>query len=99
MATEAEITAKFWKALKSDMTVMLGVQGVEHDKTQPMTGLGKAGARRRLHANPVRLSDARRALRSDVSNGQDRVSFAHACQIASPGPACHPCRPSLRRRV
>jgi len=37
MATEAEITAKFWKALKSDMTVMLGVQGVEHDKTQPMT--------------------------------------------------------------
>ncbi|NNM75934.1 pyridoxamine 5'-phosphate oxidase family protein [Sphingomonas sp. ID1715] len=37
MATEAEITEKFWKALKSDMTVMLGVQGVEHDKTQPMT--------------------------------------------------------------
>ena len=37
MANEAEITEKFWKALKSDMTVMLGVQGVEHDKTQPMT--------------------------------------------------------------
>jgi general stress protein 26 len=37
MASEAEITAKFWKSLKSDMTVMLGVQGVEHDKTQPMT--------------------------------------------------------------
>jgi general stress protein 26 len=37
MATEAEITAKFWKALKSDMTVMLGVEGVNHDKTQPMT--------------------------------------------------------------
>ena len=37
MASEAEITEKFWKALKSDMTVMLGVQGVEHDKTQPMT--------------------------------------------------------------
>ncbi len=37
MATDAEITEKFWKALKSDMTVMLGVEGVEHDKTQPMT--------------------------------------------------------------
>lgn len=37
MAREAEITEKFWKALKSDMTMMLGVQGVEHDKTQPMT--------------------------------------------------------------
>lgn len=37
MANDAEITAKFWKALKSDMTVMLGVEGVHHDKTQPMT--------------------------------------------------------------
>lgn len=37
MPSDAEITEKFWKALKSDMTMMLGVQGVEHDKTQPMT--------------------------------------------------------------
>ena len=37
MATEAEITAKFWKAIKSDMTVMLGIEGVEHGKSQPMT--------------------------------------------------------------
>lgn len=36
MSREAELTEKFWKALKSDMIVMLGVQGVEHDKTQPM---------------------------------------------------------------
>lgn len=36
MASDAEITEKFWKALKSDMTMMLGVQGVEHDRTQPM---------------------------------------------------------------
>ena len=37
MADNAEITEKFWKALKSDMTVMLGVEGVAHEKTQPMT--------------------------------------------------------------
>jgi general stress protein 26 len=37
MASEAEITARFWKALKSDMFVMLGVDGVENGHTQPMT--------------------------------------------------------------
>jgi general stress protein 26 len=37
MANEAEIRAKFWKALKSDMTVMLGLVGVEEEHSQPMT--------------------------------------------------------------
>lgn len=37
MANEAEITEKFWKALKSDMTVMLGIDGATYDKSQPMT--------------------------------------------------------------
>ena len=27
MPTDAEIKAKFWKALKSDMTLMLGLDG------------------------------------------------------------------------
>ena len=37
MANEAEITARFWKALKSDMFVMLGVDGVDDGHAQPMT--------------------------------------------------------------
>jgi general stress protein 26 len=37
MPNDAEIAAKFWKALKSDMTVMLGLVGVEEDHCQPMT--------------------------------------------------------------
>ncbi len=37
MPTEAEIEAKFWKALKSDMTAMLGLVGVEEGHAQPMT--------------------------------------------------------------
>lgn len=37
MSAAEEITEKFWKALKSDMTMMLGVEGVAHEKTQPMT--------------------------------------------------------------
>ena len=37
MTNEAEIAAKFWKALKSDMTVMLGLVDVEEGHSQPMT--------------------------------------------------------------
>ena len=37
MPTSNELEAKFWKALKSDMTVMLGLDGVEDGHTRPMT--------------------------------------------------------------
>jgi general stress protein 26 len=37
MADTADIEAKFWKALKSDRTVMLGLSGVEDGFSQPMT--------------------------------------------------------------
>ena len=37
MANEAEIEEKFWNALRSDMTVMLGLVGVEEGHSQPMT--------------------------------------------------------------
>lgn len=37
MADEREIEEKFWKALKSDMTVMLGLAGQEDGRAQPMT--------------------------------------------------------------
>ena len=36
MSKETEITEKFWKALKADMTVMLSVHGVS-ERMQPMT--------------------------------------------------------------
>ena len=37
MPTPQELEVKFWKALKSDMTVMLGLDGVEDGHTRPMT--------------------------------------------------------------
>lgn len=37
MPDQAEIEAKFWKALKSDMTVFLGLDGVEDGHARPMT--------------------------------------------------------------
>lgn len=38
MATPQELEAKFWKALKSDRTMMLGLDGVEDGHARPMTG-------------------------------------------------------------
>jgi general stress protein 26 len=35
--TPAELEAKFWKALKSDRTMMLGINGVDESHTRPMT--------------------------------------------------------------
>ena len=37
MHTPQELEARFWKALKSDMTVMLGLNGAEDGHTRPMT--------------------------------------------------------------
>lgn len=37
MSNPAELEQKFWKALKSDMTLMLGVDGLEDGHTRPMT--------------------------------------------------------------
>ena len=38
MPTPQELEAKFWKALRSDMTMMLGLDGVEDGHARPMTG-------------------------------------------------------------
>lgn len=37
MTKPAELETKFWKALKSDMTMMLGIVGLDEGHTRPMT--------------------------------------------------------------
>jgi general stress protein 26 len=37
MHDKQELTAKFWKALRSDMTMMIGLDGVESGHTRPWT--------------------------------------------------------------
>lgn len=39
MPSDQEIEAKFWKALRSDRTIMLGLDGVEDGHARPMTAL------------------------------------------------------------
>ncbi|MFM9861066.1 pyridoxamine 5'-phosphate oxidase family protein [Pseudoxanthobacter sp. M-2] len=37
MTTDADLERKFWKALASDMTMMVGIDGVEDGHARPMT--------------------------------------------------------------
>lgn len=37
MTTPADLEEKFWKALKSDRTIMIGLSGVDDGMSQPMT--------------------------------------------------------------
>ena len=39
MQNENKLEEKFWKALKSDRTVMLGIDGVEDGHSRPMTAM------------------------------------------------------------
>lgn len=41
MHTPQELEKKFWKALKSDRTMMLGLDGIEDGHARPMTGLAE----------------------------------------------------------
>ena len=39
MPTPSELESKFWKELRSDMTMMVGLNGIEDGHAQPMTAL------------------------------------------------------------
>ena len=84
---EADITAKFWKALKSDRTMMLGLaSGQEDGHARPMTGQieGDEGGPIWFFAdtdsNLVELIDAggdNRAMAHFVSKGHDVWATVH----------------------
>lgn len=43
MPTPAELESKFWKELRSDMTMMVGLNGVDDGHAQPMTAIIDTG--------------------------------------------------------
>lgn len=83
MADPAELEARFWKALKSDMTMMLGLDGVEDGHTRPMT------AQIEEEGGPIwfftskdngiveRLSGSDRAIATFTSKGHDLFATVH----------------------
>lgn len=83
MATPAELEARFWKALKSDMTMMLGLNGVEDGHTRPMT------AQIEEERGPIwfftskdngiveRLDETDRAIATFTAKGHDLFAAVH----------------------
>ena len=83
MATPQEIEERFWKALKSDMTMMLGLDGVEDGHARPMT------AQIEEEGGPIwfftskdnglveKLGQGNRAIASFVSKGHDLFATVH----------------------
>ena len=83
MTDELELQEKFWKALKSDMTVMLGLAGVDEGHTRPMTAQleGEGGPIwffTSTESELVRQVDAtHRAVATFASKGHDVFAAIH----------------------
>jgi general stress protein 26 len=85
MSKSAEIEARFWEALKSDMTMMLGLHGAEEGHTRPMTAQfeGEKGGpiwffTSTDNAMVRKLGTTRaRAIASFVSKGHDVFAAIH----------------------
>jgi general stress protein 26 len=83
MATPQELEAKFWKALQSDMTMMLGLDGVEDGHARPMTAQleGERGPiwffTSKENAIVQRLPRGNRAIATFASKSHDLFATVH----------------------
>jgi general stress protein 26 len=85
MTDETEIESKFWKTLKSDMTVMLSLFGVEDEHSQPMTAQmldeNEGGPIWFFTSKDTHLvqsmGDGHRAVASFASKGHDLFASVH----------------------
>jgi general stress protein 26 len=85
MPTPQELEARFWKALKSDMTMMLGLDGVEDGHTRPMTAQieGDRGpiwfftAKDNGIVQRLDNDSGRRAIATFASKGHDLFATVH----------------------
>ncbi len=83
MPTPQELEAKFWAALKSDMTMMLGLDGVEDGHARPMTAQldGDRGPiwffTSKDNAIVQKLGQGNRAIATFTSKGHDLYATLH----------------------
>jgi general stress protein 26 len=83
MPTPQELEERFWKALQSDMTMMLGLDGQEDGHARPMTAQLE-GARGPIwfftskdNALIAKLPHANRAIATFTSKGHDLFATIH----------------------
>lgn len=84
MATDAEIEAKFWAALKAEPTIMLGLAGARDGHTQPMTAITEQDASGPLwfftskdNSIIAALGQAHRAIATYTAKGHDLFATVH----------------------
>ena len=84
MPTPQELEEKFWKALKSDMTLMIGLDGVEDGHARPMTAQfeGDSGpiwcfTSRQTELAQKLAGGGERAMATFASKGHDLFATVH----------------------
>jgi general stress protein 26 len=83
MPNPKELEAKFWAAVKSDRTMMLGLAGVEDGHTRPMTAQIENDRgpiwffTAKDHAIVQNLSRSHRAIATFASKGHDLFATVH----------------------
>src|SRR4029450_756990 len=83
MTTPQDLEARFWKALKSDMTMMIGLDGVEDGHARPMTAQldGERGPiwcfTAKDRALVQKLWAGNRAIATFTSKGHDIFATVH----------------------
>lgn len=85
MATDAEIEAKFWSALKASPFIMLGLAGARDGHTQPMTAItegdGESGPlwffTNKDNGLIEALGQSHRAIATYVAKGHDLFATVH----------------------
>jgi general stress protein 26 len=95
MATERELADKFWKALNSDRTLMLGLAGVDDGHSQPMTALldddrshGSIWFFTTVDTGLVKaLGQRHRAIAHFAAKGHDLFASIHGELVAANDPA------------
>jgi general stress protein 26 len=73
VASEREITEKFWKGLKSDRTVMLGLAADRAGESQPMTALLDSDGGGPIWFFTSKRTDLARALGQENGSGHEAV--------------------------
>ncbi len=93
MPTPQELEAKFWKSLQSDMTMMLGLDGLEDGHARPMTAQVE-GARGPIwfftskdNALVEKLPQGERAIATFTSKGHDLFATLHGKLSLDDNPA------------
>lgn len=93
MPTPQELEARFWKSLKADMTMMLGLDGIEDGHARPMTAQVE-GDRGPLwffasqdNAIVQKLPQGNRAIATFTSKGHDLFATLHGTVALDSNPA------------